>query len=193
MGGATNILYLTGIRHTHTYMKIPNQPQRSNHAPKEAASQPPTVTHRTQVGYPTHVPKATQATTQSGHKTTHREKPLYISRGGAAAAYRPSRSAQARPPHIAVVDGSGVVRLVSGRETPSLTPIRCGKYRAAGVAYCVVLVFPGGCVGTAKTPPRWAGSVGRFGRRGFVGFSWCGVLLSWLRRGFVRCVSRWCR
>jgi len=35
-----------------------------------------------------------------------------------------------------------------------------------GVLVCVGVPE---CWGTAKTPPRWAGSVGRSGRRGFVG------------------------
>ena len=55
-------------------------------------------------------------------------------------------------------------RLFPAGRTPYPNRIRSGKYGSAGVAYragvCLAGVA-GGCVGTAKTPPLWAGSVGR--------------------------------
>ena len=147
---------------TYTHVcEYPQPPQRSNHAPEGCSRRPPTVTHRTQVGNPTHDPKATQATTQSGHKTTHREKPLYISRGGGLTAHRPSRSAQTGPPLLAVATSSA--RFETDLALPY--PIPCpNTSRQVACCECRLLC---GCVGTANCPPRWAGSVGRLGRRGF--------------------------
>jgi hypothetical protein len=51
----------------------------------------------------------------------------------------------------------------------------------------------GGCVGAAKTPPFWAGSVGRCSGVGVWLVSWFVVCRSSLARGLFRRGCRWCR
>ena len=104
-------------------------------------------------------PRSTQTTTQSGHKTTHREQALYISRGVVAAAHPPSRFPLARPPHSAVANGSGVIRLVSACIPLPPSPILLGKYRAAAVAYRAgwVCVGVSGMLGYSKDPATLGG------------------------------------
>ena len=126
-------------------------------------------------------PRSTQTTTQSGHKTTHREQALYISRGVVAKAYPPSRFPLARPPHIAVANGSGVIRLVSDWEHLPHTPILLGKYRSAAVAYraCWLCVGGPGCWGTANCPAFGAGQCWPIWSAGVCWVSWFGVYMSW--------------
>ena len=84
MGGATNILSLTGIRHTHTYVNINST---TNHPKPCSKRKQPLTTHSDpqNTGGLSH-PRS-RATTLSGHKTTHRDTPIYISIPPRASAY----------------------------------------------------------------------------------------------------------
>ena len=106
-------------------------------------------------------PRSTQTTTQSGHKTTHREQALYISRGVVAKAYPPSRFPLARPPHIAVANGSGVIRLVSDWEHLPPSPDTARQVPFCGCRLSCLLVVCGWSwvLGYSKLPRFWGGAV----------------------------------